>query len=191
MRLSMKDRRALKKNERAFLDFARSYLSEGFPNPDREGCPPDDALRSLAFNPGSSQLEVTEHLAACSPCFRRYSELLDELKARQQAAESNWSRISVWSKAHPVLAGTAASGDQTTKCSPSRNKAKACSSGTAESHCGLYAVQPGPERAFSSTWGRTVRIRASTACCPGFDAGFDADLAFGESRGGVQSKADL
>src|SRR5215472_7416863 len=107
MRLRMKDRRAFKKKERALLDFARSYLSEGFPNPDREGCPPDDALRSLAVKPRESGPEVAEHLAACSPCFRRYSELLDELKARQQAAESNWSRISVWSKAHPVLAGTA------------------------------------------------------------------------------------
>ena len=100
----MKDRRALK--ERALLDFAHFYLSEGFPNPDREGCPPDDALRSLAFNPRASQLEVTEHLAACSPCFRRYSELLAELKAQQQSAELSLSRGSVWSKAHPILAGT-------------------------------------------------------------------------------------
>ena len=102
----MKDRRALKKKERALLDFAHSYLSEGFPNPDREGCPPDDALRSLAFNPRASQLEVTEHLAACSPCFRRYSELLAELKAQRQSAELSLLRISVWSKAHPILAGT-------------------------------------------------------------------------------------
>ena len=102
----MKDRRSFEKKERVLLDFARSYLSEGFPNPDREGCPPDDALRSLAFNPRENQPEVTEHLAACSPCFRRYSELLAELKAQQQATESP-SRISMWSKAHPVLAGTA------------------------------------------------------------------------------------
>jgi hypothetical protein len=88
------------------LDFAHSYLSEGFPNPDREGCPPDDALRSLAFNPREYGPEVTEHLASCSPCFRRYSELLAELKAQQRAAESRWSRISVWSKTHPVLGGT-------------------------------------------------------------------------------------
>jgi hypothetical protein len=102
----MKDRRAFKKKERALVDFARSYLSEGFPNPDREGCPPDDVLRSLAFNPRTSQLEVTEHLAACSPCFRRYSELLAELKAQQQSAGLSLSRISVWSKAHAILAGT-------------------------------------------------------------------------------------
>ena len=103
----MKDRKAFGNQERVLLDFARSYLSKGFPNPDREGCPPDDAIRSLAFNPRESGPEVTEHLATCSPCFRRYSELLAELKAQQQAAESPWSRISMWSKAHPVLAATA------------------------------------------------------------------------------------
>jgi len=91
------------------LDFARTYLSEAFPNPDRQGCPPDTALRSLAFNPTEGEPAVTEHLAACSPCFRRYGELLDEFKS--QAAKENtftWARISVWTKAHPILAGTAA-----------------------------------------------------------------------------------
>ena len=106
MRLRIKNRRSFEKKERALLDFAHFYLSESFPNPEREGCPPDDALRSLAFNPRECGPEVTEHLAACSPCFRRYSELLAELKAQQRAAESRWSRISVWSKTHPVLAGT-------------------------------------------------------------------------------------
>jgi hypothetical protein len=107
MRLRMKDRRDFEKKERILLDFARSYLSEGFPNPDREACPPDDTLRSLAFNPRDSDLEVTEHLAACSPCFRRYSELLAELKAHQQAERSSWTGISAWFKTHPVLAATA------------------------------------------------------------------------------------
>ena len=33
------------------LAFARFYLSEAFPNPERTGCPPDDTLRLLAFRP--------------------------------------------------------------------------------------------------------------------------------------------
>ena len=103
----MKDRKVFEKKERVLLDFARSYLSESFPNPEREGCPHDDALRSLAFNPREGHPEVTEHLAACSPCFRRYCEFLGELKAQQQAAELSLSRISLWFKIHPVLAGTA------------------------------------------------------------------------------------
>src|SRR2546426_10864474 len=105
MRMRIKDRAALEKKNKELLDFARSYLSEAFPNPDRQGCPPDAALRSLAFNPRESESTVTEHLAICSPCFRRYSELLAELKSQQRVEERlSWKRISAWSKAHPVLA---------------------------------------------------------------------------------------
>jgi hypothetical protein len=109
MRMRIKDRAALEKKNKELLDFARSYLSEAFPNPDRQGCPPDAALRSLAFNPRESEPSVTEHLATCSPCFRRYSELLAELKSQPRAeARLFFTRISAWSKAHPGLAGTAA-----------------------------------------------------------------------------------
>src|SRR5882672_6098998 len=72
MRMRIKNRAALETKKRELLDFARSYLPEAFPNPDRQGCPPDAALRSLAFNPNESEPTVTEHLAVCSPCFRRY-----------------------------------------------------------------------------------------------------------------------
>ena len=106
MRMRIKDRAAGEKKSRELLDFARSYLSEAFPNPDRQGCPPDAALRSLAFNPNESEPTVTEHLAVCSPCFRRYTQLLAELKSQQRAEErSSWSRISAWSRAHPLLVG--------------------------------------------------------------------------------------
>jgi hypothetical protein len=89
-------------------EFARNYLSEAFPNPDRGGCPPDSALRSLAFNPKAAERTVTEHLAMCSPCFRRYSELLAELMAQQRVEKaSSWKRISAWTKAHPVLVAAA------------------------------------------------------------------------------------
>jgi hypothetical protein len=103
----MKDRRDFEKKDSELLDFARSYLSESFPNPERQGCPPDGALRSLAFDPRETQPSVTEHLASCSPCFARYSELLTQFKS-QTASEYKWSwkRLSAWPKAHPLLAGT-------------------------------------------------------------------------------------
>ena len=108
MRMRIKNHAALERKKRELLDFARSYLSEAFPNPDRQGCPPDAALRSLAFNPNESEPTVTEHLAVCSPCFKRYTELLAELKSQQRAEErSSWTRISVWSRAHPLLVGAA------------------------------------------------------------------------------------
>src|SRR6266700_3082983 len=107
MRVRFKDSRAFERRGKDLLDFAHSYLSEAFPNSDRQGCPPDAALRSLAFNPTEGPSGVTEHLASCSPCFRRYGELLAELKS-QKAKGFTWGGISVWTKAHPVLAGTAA-----------------------------------------------------------------------------------
>lgn len=106
MRMRFKDDRAFEKRGKDFVDFARSYLSEAFPNPDCQGCPPDTALRSLAFNPMEAELALTEHLAACSPCFKRYSELLTELKFHWDMEKGfSWGKISVWTKAHPGLAG--------------------------------------------------------------------------------------
>ena len=109
MKMNFRDRRGFETKGKDLLDFARSYLSEAFPNPDRQGCPPDAVLRSLAFNPTEGKPAVTEHLASCSPCFRRYGELLAESKSQKEKEKGfTWDRISVWTKAHPVLAGTAA-----------------------------------------------------------------------------------
>src|SRR5580700_5543944 len=108
MRMRFKDRTPLERRGKDLLDFARSYLSEAFPNPDRQGCPPDAALRSLAFNPIESEPTVSEHLAVCSPCFRRYSEFLALLKSQRVAEERlSWKRISAWSRAHPLVIGAA------------------------------------------------------------------------------------
>src|SRR5260221_2933870 len=103
MRMRIKDRAALEKKNKELLDFAHSYLSEAFPNPDRQGCPPDAALRSLAFSPTEIEPIVTDHLAACSPCFSRYAELLAELKPQSAAEEKlSWARVVTWSRSHPV-----------------------------------------------------------------------------------------
>jgi hypothetical protein len=111
MKMNFKDRRGFETKGKDLLDFARSYLLGAFPNPDRQGCPPDAALRALAFNPTENQSGVTEHLASCSPCFRRYGELLAEFKSQKEKEKGfTWDRISVWTKAHPVLVGTAALG---------------------------------------------------------------------------------
>jgi hypothetical protein len=107
MTMRIDDNSAFEKKSKSLLDFARSYLSNAFPNPERAGCPPDSSLRSLAFNPRETEPTVTEHLASCSPCFRRYSELLAELKAQQKSESVSWTRISAWSNAHPALAAAA------------------------------------------------------------------------------------
>ena len=69
-------------NEQEFLAFAKSYLSEAFPNPERIGCPPDAELVLMAERPLESDLSVSDHITYCSPCFKRYMELLAELRRR-------------------------------------------------------------------------------------------------------------
>jgi hypothetical protein len=74
------------------LVFAGSYLSDAFPNPERIGCPPDDALRSMAIRPLESDESVSEHLTCCSPCFKAYMGHLAQ--ARAKALRSTWIKRS-------------------------------------------------------------------------------------------------
>jgi len=75
-------KRRVFEGEQDLLDFARSYLSEAFPNPERQGCPPDDALRSLARRPTQSHESISDHLTCCSPCFKAYMAHLAEASGR-------------------------------------------------------------------------------------------------------------
>lgn len=71
-------------NEEEFLGFAKSYLSEAFPNPHRIDCPPDPDLQHMAEHPVAERDdEISKHLTCCSPCFNRYMEILAELKRRK------------------------------------------------------------------------------------------------------------
>ena len=72
--------------EEEFLGFSKSYLSEAFPNPQRIGCPPDSELASMAEHPSEAEhASVGLHLTRCSPCFKRYMELLGELRKRRDS----------------------------------------------------------------------------------------------------------
>ena len=67
-------------NEEEFFGFAKKYLSEAFPNPERLDCPPDSDLIGLAERPKEADPFVSQHLTCCSPCFNRYMEILGDLK---------------------------------------------------------------------------------------------------------------
>ena len=68
-------------SEAEFFGFGKSYLSEAFPNPQRIGCPPDSDLQSMAEHPVEARdAKASEHLTCCSPCFKRYLEILDGLR---------------------------------------------------------------------------------------------------------------
>jgi hypothetical protein len=68
--------------EQDFLKFVRAYLAEGFPNPLRSGCPPDDDLYSLAKHPTESDVSVINHVTYCSPCFKSYMAWLAHERTR-------------------------------------------------------------------------------------------------------------
>ncbi len=70
-------------NEEEFFGFAKSYLSEAFPNPQRIDCPPDCELSGLAEHAREADPSVSQHLTCCSPCVNRYMELLAALKNRK------------------------------------------------------------------------------------------------------------
>jgi hypothetical protein len=75
-------------DEREFLEFAKSYLSEAFPNPQRLGSPTDWELIRMSEHPKAElHAAIGEHLRYCSPCFRRYMEILGELKRRMTKSQ--------------------------------------------------------------------------------------------------------
>lgn len=63
-------------------NFAHSYLSEGFPNANRTGCPPDDALRAFVKRPAKSSEWLSDHLTSCSPCFNAYMTYLGDERVK-------------------------------------------------------------------------------------------------------------
>lgn len=67
-------------DEDNFFGFAKSYLSEAFPNPQRIGCPSDAALVGMAERPTEQDAPISQHLTGCSPCFKRYMDILADLK---------------------------------------------------------------------------------------------------------------
>ena len=69
-------------SEQELLDFAKSCLSEAFPNPQRPGCPSDSELIEISERPNEAKHpQASERLTLCSPCFNRYMEILGDLEA--------------------------------------------------------------------------------------------------------------
>ena len=99
-------KRQVFEREQDLLEFAHSYLSEAFPNPERQGCPPDNALRILASRPTESDESISNHLTCCSPCFNAYMAHLAH--ARAELVESQKIRRATWIRRSLVTAGVLA-----------------------------------------------------------------------------------
>ena len=92
-------KRVLFKRQKDLFDFARAYLSEAFPNPERAGCPHDLVLRSFARNPRKADLSIADHVLCCSPCFNSYTAHLEQARAdrkqSRQMIRAAWIRWSL------------------------------------------------------------------------------------------------
>ena len=100
MVIDIKKRELFRRHQELF-DFTRAYLSAGFPNPERAGCPQDHVLRSFARNPAQADGSIADHVACCSPCFNAYTVHLEharaEVKPARATARAAWIRPSlVW-----------------------------------------------------------------------------------------------
>jgi hypothetical protein len=94
-------------DDERFLQFARSYLRQSFPNPERIGCPPDRELQRLVESPLKADASLSEHLSCCSPCYSRYAALLEEQKVRLRSGVFGLFSPS-WRALAPRLAWAAA-----------------------------------------------------------------------------------
>ena len=79
--------------DKAFLELGRRHFLKDFPNPSRQGCPPDEVLKLLAEKPSRVADEVQRHITLCSPCYRTYSKFLGKMKAAFSDQPSHPSRV--------------------------------------------------------------------------------------------------
>jgi hypothetical protein len=68
-------------SEKELLEAFERVIHEDFPNPQRIGCPGDEALLKLAEGSGPvHQTHLLAHIRQCAPCFDK----LKELRSRSQ-----------------------------------------------------------------------------------------------------------
>lgn len=73
-----------KHDEQRLREALRRTFLDGYPNPERRGCPGSDILKAIAY--GKLTLEEAEpwidHLTTCSPCTREFSEFRKDHQSR-------------------------------------------------------------------------------------------------------------
>jgi hypothetical protein len=74
--------------EEVFMDELRNEVIHAYPNPDREGCPDESALRRAVFGVLKDNPDidiVMKHAQRCGPCTRQVAVFVKE-KARNRSA---------------------------------------------------------------------------------------------------------
>lgn len=79
------------------IAFAQAYYATEFPNSERRGCPPAEALRKVACSGTLPNAHLRAHLFTCSECFRSFRSA--RISYRPQAVEEMW-----WGALYEALA---------------------------------------------------------------------------------------
>jgi len=70
-------------SEKELLETFESIIHEDFPNPQRIGCPGDEALLELAEGSGQVHpMHLLAHIRQCAPCFDKLKELRSKARNR-------------------------------------------------------------------------------------------------------------
>jgi len=79
------------------LEWFRQAIVRAYPNPERLGCPPPDALEGMARRTVPMVAAEQDHIFHCSPCFSRYLGIRNEIRRRHLVRVAG-----IWAAA-PVL----------------------------------------------------------------------------------------
>jgi hypothetical protein len=70
-------------SEKELLEAFERIIHQDFPNPQRIGCPEDEALLKLAGGSGQVyQTHLLAHIRQCAPCFDKLKELRSQARNR-------------------------------------------------------------------------------------------------------------
>jgi hypothetical protein len=84
--ISLRHKKRQNDEDRQFLQLLNGELAEGFPNPDRAGCPDAEFLKRVVRHqvPISEIDPWIDHLGSCSECFGEFNRLKAASMARRQ-----------------------------------------------------------------------------------------------------------
>jgi hypothetical protein len=73
--------------EQKFEQISRAVqesILKNYPNPERRGCPGDEAVRGVAARTGLQADDLWEHITHCSPCYAEFLAYKDEFRRERQ-----------------------------------------------------------------------------------------------------------
>lgn len=84
-RLQVSTREYRMGSEKELVEAFERIIHEDFPNPQRVGCPEDEALLKLAEVSGDvQQTYLLAHIRQCAPCFDKLKELRGKARNRSR-----------------------------------------------------------------------------------------------------------